>query len=288
LKCFKFLEPKNLKDACKLLAQYGEGAKLIAGGQSLAILLRQGLIDPDYIINLKNLRELDYIRYSNGVLSIGALTTHSSIRKSSVVKKRCPLLLEAEEHLAHTQIRNWGTIGGNLSHADPAADLAPPLIGLKAKVKVVSVAGERSIAINDFFIDMFTTALGAEEILTEIEVQDLPPYTGAAYRKETVLAGDYPLASVAAVITLDSKLQKVEEARIALGGLGPTPFLAEELSRSLIGKKADEKLAEEAGAMANQQVTPTGDVSASAEYKQELAGILTRQMVNLAITRVKK
>jgi CO/xanthine dehydrogenase FAD-binding subunit len=281
------LEPKNLKDACKLLAEYGEGAKMIAGGQSLGILLRQGLIDPDYVINLKNLHELDYIRYSKGTLTIGALTSHSSIKKSSIVKKRCPLLVEAEEHLAHTQIRNWGTIGGNLSHADPAADLAPPLICLGAKVKVASVKGERSIAIGDFFIDMFTTALAADEILIEIEVPDLPPHTGAAYRKETVIAGDYPLASVAAVITLDSKLKIVEEAKIALGGLGPTPFLAEEISRSMIGKKADDKLAAEAGAMAQQQVAPTGDVSASAEYKQELAGLLTRQMINLAIARVK-
>ena len=287
MKCFKFLEPKNLDDACKLLAEYGEDAKLIAGGQSLAILLRQGLIDPDYIINLKNLRELDYINYNKGILSIGALTSHNTIKKSPIVKKRCPLLVEAEQRLAHTQIRNWGTIGGNLSHADPAADLAPPLIGLQAKVKVASVAGERSISINDFFIDMFTTALEANEILMEIEIPDLPPHTGAAYRKETVIAGDYPLASVAAVVTLDDKLKEVREARIALGGLGPTPFLAEELSNSMVGKKADDKLAQEAGAIASRQVTPTGDVSASAEYKQELAGLLTRHMINLAIARAK-
>jgi carbon-monoxide dehydrogenase medium subunit len=288
LKPFKYLEPSTVKEACALLSKYGENAKILAGGQSIILLLRQGLIAPEYIINIKNLHELEYIRNSYSGISIGALTTHSTIKKSSLIKERFPVLIDAEKRLAHTQIRNWGTVGGNLCHADPATDLAPPLIGLGAKVKAASIRGEREIALRDFFVDMFTTALKSDEILTEIEIPYLPPHSGCAYRKETIIAGDYPLASAAAIVTLDSKHEIIKEARIVLGGLGATPIYAEEAAKALTGKKTNAKLVEEAGAVASRQVNPVGDVLGSAEYKQKLAGLLTNEMVKLAIERARK
>lgn len=287
MKPFKYLEPSTLKEACALLSKHADDAKILAGGQSIILLLRQGLIAPDYLISIKNLHELEYIRNDDGTIRIGTLTTHSAIKKSSLIKEKFPVLIEAEQRLAHTQIRNWGTVGGNLCHADPATDLAPPLIGMGAKLKAASIRGEREIALSDFFVDMFTTALKPDEILSEVEIPLLPPHTGCAYRKETVIAGDYPLASVAAIITMDSKHELIKAARIVLGGLGATPIKAEEAAKILIGKKANNKLIEEAGAMASRQVNPVGDISGSAEYKQKLAGLLTTEMVKLAIERAK-
>lgn len=285
---YELLEPESLKEACSLLSEYKERAKLIAGGQSLVPLLKGRYILPDYVISLKNLRELEYIREDGNCLRIGALTIHRAIETSPLIKDKLPVLVEAERWLAQLQIRNWGTIGGGLSHADPAGDLAPPLIALGAKVIAASTRGERTIPLEEFFVNIFTTVLESDEILKEVEVPFLPPNSGVAYRKETVIAGDYPIVSVAAAVFLDAQRETVKGARIVMGAVGMTPIVAGEAGKAITGKKVSDKLAEEAGALASKEADPTADVLGSVEYKREVAGVLATEIVGLAIERARQ
>ncbi len=285
---YELLEPQSLEEACSLLAKHKEDAKLLAGGQSLVPLLKGRYILPDYVINLKNLHELEYIRNDGDRIRIGALTIHRNLETSPIIKDKLPVLIEAEKWLAQMQIRNWGTVGGGISHADPAGDLGPPLIALKAKVIAASSRGERTIPLEEFFVNIFTTVLEPDEILKEVEVPVPPPNSGIAYRKETIIAGDYPITSVAAAIHLDAQTETVKDARIVLGAVGMTPILAREAGKAITGKKANAKLAEEAGALASKEADPTADVLGSVEYKREVTGVLAAEIVGLAIERAKR
>lgn len=285
---FSYLEPASVEEACSLLSRYKEKANILAGGQSLVVLLKTRMISPDYVINIKNLKELDYIRDNAKSVKIGALTTHRTLETSALIKQRFPVLVEAEHKLAHRQIRNWGTVGGDLCHADPAADISPPLIALGAKAKVVSVRGEREIPFDEFFVDYFATALENDEILVEIDVPYVPPYSAAAYRKETILSGDYPIVSVAAAIGLDKQRKTIKEARIVLGAVGTTPIMAKEASQAIIGKIANGEVVEEASALASKEAQPVSDILGSEEYKRKIVGVLTKEIVNLAIERARK
>ena len=287
MKPFEYIRPKSLAEALSLLSEHREEAKIIAGGQSLIPQLKLRVLAPKFIIDVKNLQELSYIRDDRDSLRIGALTTHRAIETSPLVKDRFPILVEAAHRLGQVQIRNWGTIGGALSHADPEADLAPPLIALRAKGKALSTRGEREIALEDFFVDYFTTVLEVDEILTEIEVPFLAPHSAGAYRKETIIAGDFPIVSVAVAIGLDERRETVKEARIVLGAVGVTPIRATEAGRVIIGKKVNGRIAYEAGAVASTEAQPVTDVLGSVEYKRKLVGLLTKEMVNLAIERAK-
>lgn len=288
MKRFEYLEPTTVEKACSLLSQHKEKANILAGGQSLVVLLKTRVISPDYIINIKNLKELDYIRDNGKSVKIGTLTTHRTLETSPLIKQRFPVLVEAEHKLAHRQIRNWGTVGGDLCHADPAADISPPLIALGAKAKVVSVRGEREIPLDEFFVDYFATALENDEILVEIDVPYVPPYSAAAYRKETITSGDYPIVSVAAAIGLDKQRKTIKEARIVLGAVGTTPIIAKEASQAIIGKIANGEVVEAASVLASKEAQPVSDILGSEEYKRKIVGVLTREIVNLAIERARK
>ncbi|MFC1970803.1 FAD binding domain-containing protein [Chloroflexota bacterium] len=285
MKRFQYLEPASVEEACSLLSQYKGNAKILAGGQSLVLLLKTRLLSTDYIINIKNLQALDYIHDSGVSLTVGTLTTHRTLETSPLIIDKFPVLVEAEKRLAHLQIRNWGTVGGDLCHADPAADVAPPLLALGAKLKAISVRGEREIAISDFFVDYYTSALEEDELLMEIEVPYLPAHSGAAYRKETIMKGDYPIVSVAAAILLDQPNGVIKKARIVLGGVGTTPIIAEKASQAITGKKANGTIAEAAGVLASTEADPVSDILGSEEYKRKLVGLLTKEMVNRAIER---
>lgn len=285
---FNYLQPKSVAEACSWLSENKGKANILAGGQSLVAMLKNRVITPDYIIDIKHIGELAYIRDGGESVKVGALTTHRTLETSDLVKQRLPVLVEAEHKLAHRQIRNWGTVGGDLCHADPAADISPPLIALDAKVKVTSTRGEREIPLKDFFVDYFTPALEDDEIMVEIEVPNMPSGSAAAYRKETITSGDYPIVSVAAFIRLDEHKEKIKEARIVLGAAGVTPIFAEETSEALGGKDANGDVGEEAGNIAMREANPVSDVLGSEEYKRKMVGILTREMVNLAIERARK
>ena len=286
---FEYFAPKTLKEALQLLDQYREDYKIIAGGQSLLIMMRQGLIKPEHLIDIKGVSELDYIKSdAKKGLRIGALTTHRTIEKSPVIKKSFNVLAEMENRLASIQTRNWGTIGGNLCHGDPAGDPAPVLIALNATLTVAGMNGERNISVGDFFLDYFETALEHGELLSEIQVPTIPHNTGAAYTKFNVIENDMATVGVAVSITLSSKAGHCEDVRIALANSAPRPMRAKQAEERLRGKKITDNLLKEAGEIASSETEPISDIHASAEYRQELLKVLVKRVGTEALTRAKQ
>ena len=284
---FEFVVPSDLAEASSLLSEYGEDAKVLAGGQSLILLLRHRLISPRYLIDINRLPDLASIREESDCLKIGALTTHRAVETSPVIAKRFPILVEAEHRLAHPQVRNWGTVGGNLSYADPGGDLGPPLTALGATVKLMSNRGERTIPLSGFFIDYLTTVMEPDEILVEIMVPYTNPGTGAAYRKESIRAGDRPVAAVAATVSLNGNGNSIAEAKIILGGVGLTHIDAKQAAQCLAGNKADEAAFMEAGTIAAGEAQPMSDLEGSEDYKRHMVRVLTRDMLTLAVERAR-
>lgn len=287
---FEYLAPSTVKEALKLLSQHkDEDFKLIAGGQSLTILMKQRLLTTKYMISIKGLSDLDYIKFdAKEGLKIGALTTHRAIEKSPVIQKRFSVLSEMEENVSSVETRNWGTIGGNVAHGDPSGDPAPLLIALNAKLKIASLNEERIVDAEDFTLDYFETALRHDELLTEILVPPLPPYTGVKFTKFSQIQGDYATASVAVLITLDNKKEICKDARIALGAVGPAPMRAKKAEEVLKGARITDDLLAKAGKVASEEAAPTTDAEVSEEYKRELVRVLVRRVGKEALERARK
>jgi carbon-monoxide dehydrogenase medium subunit len=287
---FEYLVPKTVEEALKLLTQYGEEeCKVIAGGQSLIILMKQKLLTPEYLIDIKGLSDLDYIKLDDKQgLRIGALATHRSIEKSPVIQNGFSVLAEMEQNISSVETRNRGTIGGNVSHGDPGGDPAPVLIALDAKLKLTSLSGDRIIDAENFTLDYFETALRHDELLTEIQVPALPPNTGVKFTKFSQIVGDYATASVAVLITLDKKKETCSNVRIALGSVGTAPMRAKKAEEILKGKKVSDDLLAEAGQIASEEASPTTDAEVSEEYKRELVKVLVKRVGREAIERAKK
>jgi len=288
IKDFEHFAPKTLKEALALLAKYGDDCKVICGGQSLLILMRQGLVAPKYIVDIKGLDELNYIKDGKDGLKIGATTTHRTIEKSAVIKKKCPVLAEMEKRLASIQTRNWGTIGGNICHGDPAGDPAVVFIALNATLTVAGAKGERNMPAEDFTLDYFEVALEDGELLTEITIPVPPPRTGAAYTKFNLIESDLATASVAASVTLGSGDGVCQDVRIALGAVAPAAIRAKKAEEVLKGKKITDALLKEAGEVAATEAAPVPDISASEEYRRELVKVLVPRTTKEALARAKK
>ena len=286
---FDYFAPKTLKEALTLLDQYREDYKIIAGGQSLLIMMRQGLIKPNYLIDIHGISELNYIKsdFKKG-LRIGALTTHRTIEKLPVIKKSFSVLAEMENRLASIQTRNWGSIGGNLCHGDPAGDPAPVLIALNATLTIVGVHGERNMLVEDFFLDYFETVLEHGELLSEIQVPTIPSNTGIAYTKFNVIESDMATVGVAISITLTSKDGHCEDVRIVLANSASKPMRAKQAEDLLRGKKITDHLLKKAGEISSDEADPISDIHASAEYRRELVKVLVKRVGEEAITRAKK
>jgi carbon-monoxide dehydrogenase medium subunit len=287
---FEYLAPKTVEEALKLLSQYDEEeCKVIAGGQSLIILMKQRLVTPEYLIDIKGISGLDYIKLDDKEgLKIGALTTHRAIEKSPVIQKKFSVLAEMEQNVSSVETRNWGTIGGNVAHGDPSGDPAPVLIALNAKIKLTSLSGERIVDAEDFTLDYFETALRHDELLTEIQVPNLPPNTGVKFTKFSQIVGDYAIVSVGVLITLDEKKETCKDARIALGAVGPAPMRAKKAEEILKGKKISDDLLAKAGQVASEEASPTTDVEASEEYKRDLIKVWVKRVGSEALARAKK
>ena len=284
---FEYFAPKTLKEALTLLDKYGDDCKIIGGGQSLLILMRQGLVAPQYLISIKGLSELSYIKDTKEGLNIGALTTHRAIEKSPVIQKKFSVLADMEQRLASIQTRNWGTIGGNLCHGEPAGDPAPVLIALKATLTTAGLKGERNMAVEDFSVDYFETALEPGELLTEIQVPAGPPHTGTAYTKFNVIQSDLATVGVAVSITLGSSDGICQDIRIALGASAPTPMRAKKAEEVLRGKKITDDLLKKAGEVASTEAQPISDIAASEEYRRELVRVLVARVGKEALARAK-
>lgn len=288
IKDFERFAPKTLKEALALLDKYQDDCKVIAGGQSLLVLMKQGLVAPKYLVDIKGLSELSYIKDEKGGLKIGALTTHRTIEKSPVIKKKYPVLAEMETRLASIQTRNWGTIAGNLCHADPAGDPAPVLIALNATLSTASVRGKRNMAVEDFTLDYFETALEPGELLTEIQIPAVPPHTGTAYTKFNIIESDLATVGVAVSVTLGSGDGICQNARIALGAAASTPMRAKQAEAVLKGKKITDSLLQEAGEIASSEAEPISDIQASENYRRELVKVLVKRMGKEALARAKR
>ena len=280
---FVYLKASTIKEALDLLDKHRDDYKIICGGQSLLILMRQGLVAPENLIDIKSVEELSYIKFSSKTgLRIGATTTHREIEKSSVIKKHFPVLVNMEENLASIQTRSWGTIGGNLAHADPAGDPGPLLMALDARLSMANKKRIRTLPLEEFFIDFFETALEEGELLLEIQVPPVPPMTATAYEKFNIIKNDQPIVSVAASLTLEEDGLRCKDARLVLGGAAPVPLRAMEAERMLKGKKITENLLEQVGSKASEEADPVADIHASEEYRRHLVKALTKRTVKKA------
>ncbi len=285
---FDYLEPKTIDEACSLLAKYKDKARVIAGGTDLLVSMKTRDITPQYIVNIKAIPDLDGISYSQKEgLKLGALTTLRDIERSPVIRERFPILADAAHQTGTPHIRNVGTVGGNLCNAAPSADTAPPLIGLGAKVKIRGVQGERTVALEDFFLGPGESVLQPGEILTEILVPNQPPHTRGAYLKlPTRTIMDIAVVGVAVVITLGAKGTNVIDAGIVLGAVAPTPIRARKAEAIIMGKTIQDELIDRAAQAAAEEAKPISDVRGSADYRKEMVRVLVnraiRQVVNLA------
>jgi len=280
MKDFEYIRPTNYGEVCSLLAEYGETAKIIAGGQSLLIMLKEGFIAPDYLIDVKWLPDLDYIKFDGSGLSIGSLATHRSVEQSPIVKRNYPVLYDAETRLASIQIRNYGTVGGNLCHADPASDLASPLIALGAKLKLGSSNSERIVSLENFFINYYETILKPDEMLLEIQVPLISPYSLAEYSKFALRETDGGIVVIAVKIDFDPGKKECEDAKIVVGGVTSTPKRTTQAESALKGEKLSEKLALEIGLMACEEIETFSDMHATEDFKKEIIRVLIKKLIN--------
>lgn len=285
---FEYLAPDTLQMALSALRQHGYDAKLLAGGQSLIPLLNFRLANPAVLVDLNGVADLDFVRVApDGSLRIGAMTRQSRLGMHPLIAERAPLLAEAVPFIAHPQIRNRGTLGGTLAHADPAAELPTVALALGARFRLQSDTGERWIDARDFFVGLLTTALATEEILVEIEIPPSPSRTGWSFVEVSRRHGDYALAGLAARVTLD-EAGVCSSARLVFLSAGEGPLTAIAASELLAGAKPDDRLIEEVARQAAEvEVQPTGDIHASAEFKRHLCRVLTERALRTATRRAR-
>jgi len=281
---FEYHSAKSLEDALRLLERHGDEAKVLAGGHSLLPLMKLRLASPRYLIDLGRLRGLSYIRLEGEQIAIGALTSHADVEASDLLRGRCPLLPETAAEIGDVQVRNRGTIGGSLAHADPAADYPAAILALEAEIIATSSAGKRTIRAKDFFVDLLTTQLRPGEILTEVRVPALGPRTGTAYAKLHQPASGFAVVGAAARVAL-GRGGKIDEVTLGITGLGAKAFRATAAEKALRGKKPNAKLVAAAVRNVAQGIEALSDIHASAEYRREMASVYLRRALERAIER---
>jgi CO/xanthine dehydrogenase FAD-binding subunit len=281
---FSYAAPSTLEEAITLLGECGETAKLLAGGQSLIPMMNFRLARPEYVIDLNRVSGLDFISERDDVLVVGAMTRQRNLERAAVVRQHYPLLLEATELIGHAAIRNRGTVGGSIAHADPAAELPAVLLAYGGSVRVQGPQGTRQVAAEDLFLTYFTTALEPMEILTEVHFPRWPQGTGWCFLEESRRYGDFAMVGVAALLTLATERQ-CTQAAVVLTGVGGTPHKVEEATTILCGHVVDEARIAEVAQAAADGVDPEGDLHASAEFRRHLSGVLTRRALSKAADR---
>jgi aerobic carbon-monoxide dehydrogenase medium subunit len=281
---FGYVAARSVDEALRLLSEHGDEGKLLAGGHSLIPAMKLRLSSPRMLIDLGTVPGLRGIKVDGGNLIIGALTVHCDVAVSDLVRKHVPGLAEAASVIGDMQVRNCGTMGGSVAHADPGADLPVMLTALNASFVVRSASGNRSIAVNDFFLDFYTTAMNANEILTEIRIPLPPARTGTAYAKLPHPASGYVVVSAGASITCQASGSCVS-ARIALGGMGSGPVRASATEKDLQGKALTPQIIAAAAAKATEESDPVEDTFASAEYKRHVATVCARKAIEQAVQR---
>ena len=285
---FDYIRATTLEEACSLISQYQDTGKILAGGQSLVTMLRQRLIRPEALIDIYGIKELDYLEF-NGKdgLRMGALTKHRTLEKSPLIKEKYPVLSELEKSVASVQTRNWGTIGGNICCADPIADPIPALIALGAELKIVSMRGERTVPLENFFLDFFTTVLEPDEILSEIRVPPPAPNSAVEYMKFSTIEAGIKIVSVSVLVAVEPKSDVCRDVKIVMSAVAPIPLFARKASEFLKGKKFTDSLLKEAAEIAAGETNPTSDLHASAEYRKELVKVLVKRATRKAFEKAK-
>ena len=283
---FEYLTPKTVKETIGLLEQYGDEIKVLAGGQSLVPMLNFRVARPKFLVDLNGIRALEYIREERGELVIGALTREWAVEKSPLVREKCPILPKAISYIGHLPIRTRGTIGGSLVHADPSAELPIMACALDAKMKIVGPAGERVLRAEEFFMTYLTSAMEAAEILVEVRIPVFAAQTGWSFMELSRRHGDFAIVAVASMLTMGEK-GVCQKAKIALGGVAPTPIRARAAEDLLTGKPITEDLMAEAGIKAAEATDPESDYHASAEYRKDMARVYTVRSLKEAWNMIK-
>ena len=279
---FEYQAPATIEEALDLLAEHRDDAKVLAGGQSLVPLLNYRLARPRVVVDVNGL-PLDRVRVAGGRLVIGALTRHAALEEAAEVARACPLLREAAALIGNVRVRTLGTLGGSLAHADPAAELPMAMVALDARLGVAGRRGRRTIEARDFFTGYLTTALAPDELLVDVEVPAMRD-TGWAVEELSRRAGDFAIVAVTALIRLDAR-GRVDDARMAFGGVGPTPVRVPVAEDLLLGAEpTPERLAEAADA-ARDALRPQSDAFVSAAYRRLLAGVLAQRALTRALAR---
>jgi carbon-monoxide dehydrogenase medium subunit len=279
---FEYERATSVEGAIATLQRIGPDARLIAGGHSLLPMMKLRLANPEYLIDINDLEELSYIDERITEIRIGALTRHAELLESELLARRAPVFRDAEEVIADPVVRNRGTIGGSLCQADAAEDLSAVCAALKAQVVLRGPSGERTIGMDGFYIGPFTTAVGAEEILTEVRIP-LRSGAGSAHEKVERRAGDFAIAAVSAAVWIEGGV--IADAGLALGALGPTTIIATRAEELLRGKPPSEELFAQAGDIAKEDCSPVPDGRGPVDYKRHLASVLSVRALRRATAR---
>lgn len=283
---FEYHRAASVEEALALLAQYADDARLIAGGHSLLPVMKLRFSQPAHLIDIRRVPELSGIKEEDGTLRIGATTTHAAIAASDVIRHRVPVLAEAAGCIGDAQVRNMGTIGGSLAHADPAADLPAVTLALGAELRAMGRGGERTIPADVFFTGMFSSALASDEVLVELRVPFPPARTGGAYEKYADPASGYAVVGVAAVVTLGGG-DAVQRARVAMTGLASHALRLTAVESALAGKAATPDEIEAAAQRASEGLELRDSLGGSADYKKNLAAVYTRRAMRRAVDRAR-
>jgi carbon-monoxide dehydrogenase medium subunit len=284
---FEYHRASSVKQALSLLKQFGDEAKILSGGHSLLPMMKLRLAQPSHLIDITRIGELGQINEQGGKLIIGAAATHNQVANSELVKKRNNLLAQCAVAIGDVQVRNRGTIGGSLSHSDPAADYPSAILAADAEIKLEGENGGRTVKAEDFFVDLMTTAIGPGEILTQVIVPPLPDSAGCAYLKHRQPASGFAMVGVAAWLTLDRR-GNCDRVRVGITGLGPKAFRAKAVENEIAGKPPTPANFAAAAAHAAQGVDPLSDIHASAEFRAELARVYTRRALEAAFGSARK
>jgi carbon-monoxide dehydrogenase medium subunit len=281
---FAYHRPRSLEQALALLEQHGDEAKILAGGQSLAPMLNMRLAQPAHLIDVNDLHEIAYIRDGGEDVAVGALARHDDVARSPLVRSACPLLAEAAATIGHYAIRQRGTLGGSLAHADPAAQLPLVAAVLDATIAVVGPRAGRSLAARDFFLSVMTTALADDEIVVEARFPKHAPREGAAFEIFSRRRGDFALVAVAATVALDDG-NRVSRLRLGVGAVHPVPVTLDEVAQAQRGRTANAQWCRDVAAAARARIEPEESPLVPAEYRRDVCEALTRRALERCLAR---
>ena len=283
---FDYSSPTTLQEALSLLKQHGDEAKILAGGHSLIPMMKLRLASPSHLIDINNIPGLSYIKEEGGFLKIGAMTREVMLEESDLVRSKYLIFVDASKLIADPQVRNMGTLGGNIAHGDAANDHPAVMLALRAEVVITGEKGSRTVPIDEFFFGFYSTAVKQGEILTEIKIPIPAKGSGGAYHKLERKVGDYATAGVAVQLTLDAK-GACSSIGIALTNVNATPLRAKRSEEALKGKQPTDALIEQAASFAAQDCNPSQDLRGDEEYKRAMVKVLVKRMIHKAIGRAK-